>query len=77
MARSARQLLGADVGVGVTPPAQEADDVDEGTVYVAFVSDDGERVVSSRFAQARPLAMQRAAVFGLVELARSLVAGEV
>ena len=77
MAKAARQLLGSDVGVGITPMAIDDDTYPDGTLWVAAVSDEGQIQATSRFTQHREVAMQRAALFALVELANALSAEQV
>ena len=75
MAKAARQLFGSDVGLGITPMAIDDGVYPDGTVWVAVVSEDGEIRATSRFTQHREVAMQRAGLFALVELATALGAG--
>ncbi len=77
MAKAARQLFGSDVGVGITPMAIDDDTHPDGTLWVAAVSDEGQVQATSRFTQHREVAMQRAALFALVELATALSAERV
>ena len=72
MAKAARQLFGSDIGLGITPMADGDRLVPDGTVWVAAVSDRGEIRADSRFSQPREVAMQRASLFALVELATAL-----
>jgi nicotinamide-nucleotide amidase len=76
MAQSARQLTGADLGIGVTPPSSEDDERMKGTIFVAFVSSAGEKVVRGRFYQSPDRAMPRAAMFVLTEATRALAGDE-
>ncbi len=75
MAKAARQLFGSDVGLGITPMAIDDGVYPDGTVWVAAVSEEGEIQANSRFTQHREVAMQRAGLFALVELATALGAG--
>ena len=77
MAHSARQLTGADLGVGITPPSSEDDERMKGTIFVAFLSADGQKVVRGRFYQSPDRALPRAAMFVLTEATRALAAEEV
>ena len=72
MAKAARQLFGSDVGLGITPMAIDDGVYPGGTVWVAVVSEEGEIQATSRFTQHREVAMQRAGLFALVELATAL-----
>ena len=77
MAQSARQLTGADIGIGVTPPSSDDDEQMKGTIFVAFVSDSGQKVVRGRFYQPPDRALPRAAMFVLTEATRALASEEV
>ena len=77
MAKAARQLFDSDVGLGITPMAIDDDTHPDGTLWVAAVSEYGEVRALSRFTQHREVAMQRAALFALVELATALAAERV
>ena len=77
MATAARQLLAADVGLGVTAPAPADAAHPEGTVFVGIVSDQGTATASGRFRQVPEVAMHRTALLALVELASALAAGTV
>ena len=57
--------------------AIDDDTYPDGTLWVAAVSDEGQVQATSRFTQHREVAMQRAALFALVELANALSAEQV
>ena len=77
MARAARALTGATLGIGVTPAAGDDDDLMKGTLFVGLESDTGRKVLRGRFYQEPRVAMRRAAMFALTEAARALAAEEV
>jgi nicotinamide-nucleotide amidase len=77
MAQAARQLTGADLGIGVTPSSSEDDEQMKGTLFVAFVSDNGQKTVRGRFFQSLDRALPRAALFALTEATRALASEEV
>ncbi len=77
MAVNARQLLGADLGIGITPPSADDDEQMKGTIFVGLSSPDGEKVVRGRFYQSADRALPRAAMFVLTEATRALMADEV
>ena len=77
MAESARLLTGADLGIGITPPSRDDDEQTKGTIFVAFMSSGGQKVVTSRFYQSPDRALPRAALFVLTEATRALASGEV
>ncbi len=76
MARSAREMLGADVGLGVTPISGEGGDDPVGSVFVGIVSDGGEHIASARFPRrSSRWVMQRSATLAMVELVVALSRG--
>ena len=77
MAESARQLTGAGLGVGITPPSREDDEQIDGTIFAAFVSENGQKVVTGRFYQSPDRALPRAAMFVLTEATSALTSDEV
>lgn len=77
MAQSARQLTGADLGIGITPPSSDDDEQMKGTIFIAFISDTGQKVVRGRFYQSPDRALPRAAMFVLTEGTRALASEEV
>ncbi len=72
IARSARGLLAADVGLGITAPAPADAAHPEGTVFIGIASDHGASADSARFRQTSQVAMQRTAVVALIQLATAL-----
>lgn len=77
MAVNARQLMGAELGIGITPPSSEDDEQMKGTIFVAFVTSTGQKVVRGRFHQAPSRALPRATMFVLTEAARAIAGDEV
>ncbi len=77
MAVNARQLMGADLGIGITPPSSEDDEQMKGTIFVAFATSSGKKVVRSRFYQPPDRALPRAAMFALTEAAKAIAGDEV
>ena len=77
MAKAARQLFLSDIGLGITPMAIDDDTYPDGTVWIAAVSEEGEVRATSRFTQHREVAMLRAGLFAVVELATALTAEQV
>ncbi len=77
MAVNARQLMGAELGIGITPPSSEDDEQMKGTIFVAFVSSTGRKVVRARFYQSPDRALPRASMFVLTEAARTIAGDEV
>lgn len=77
MAVNARELTGADFGIGVTPPSSEDDEQMKGTIFAAFASSAGKKVVRGRFYQSPDRALPRAAMFVLTEATRALASDEV
>lgn len=77
MAVNARQLMGADLGIGVTPPAGDDDEQMKGTIFVGFVTSAGQKIVRGRFYQSPDRALPRAALFILTEAASALAGDEV
>ncbi len=77
MAVNARELTGADLGIGVTPPSSEDDERMKGTVFAAMASAAGKKVVRGRFYQSPDRALPRAAMFVLTEAASALASEEV
>lgn len=76
MADAARKLLGADVGLGISPRSIPTGGEAEGAIWVGMVSDRGRKVAVSRFARGRANSAFRAGMFSLIELASALQAGE-
>ncbi len=77
MAINARQLMGAELGIGITPPSSEDDEQMKGTIFVAFVTSAGRKVVRGRFYQSPDRALPRAAMFVLTEAAKALAEDDV
>ena len=77
MAVNARQLMGADLGIGITPPSSEDDEQMKGTIFVGFATSQGQKVLRGRFYQTPDRALPRAAMFVLTEAARAMAADEV
>lgn len=77
MAKAARRLFSSDIGLGITPMAIDDDTYPDGTVWIAAVSEEGQVQATSRFTQHREVAMQRAGLFAVVELATALTAEQV
>lgn len=77
MAVNARELTGSDLGIGVTPPSSEDDEQMKGTIFAAFASSAGKKVVRGRFYQSPDRALPRAAMFVLTEAARAVASEEV
>lgn len=77
MAVNARQLLSADLGIGITPPSSEDDEQMKGTIFVGLATSAGQKVVRGRFYQSPDRALPRASMFVLTEAARAIAADEV
>lgn len=77
MAVNARQLMGAELGIGITPPSSEDDEQMKGTIFAAFVTSTGQKVVRGRFHQRADIALSRAAMFALTEATRAIAGDEV
>ena len=76
MASAARKLLGADIGLGISPRSGQNGGDADGAVWVGMASDRGHKVVASRFARGRANSAFRAGMFALIELAAALQAEE-
>jgi nicotinamide-nucleotide amidase len=77
MATSARELTGAELGIGITPPAGDDDEQMKGTIFAAFVTASGQKVVRGRFYQSLDRALPRAAMFVLTEATTALASDKV
>ncbi len=77
MAVNARQLMGAELGIGITPPSSEDDEQMKGTIFVGLASSTGQKVLRGRFYQSPDRALPRAAMFVLTEAARAIAGDEV
>ncbi len=77
LARVARSVLGADVGLGITSPAGDGDADPAGTYRIAVAGPAGEHATASRVSYTQEVTAQRAATLALVELVAALTAGRV
>lgn len=70
MAQGVRQVLGSDIGVGITGVAGPAplEGVEPGTVYMAVAWKGGARSSSNRFLPNRPLVKRRAVTQALLQV---------
>jgi nicotinamide-nucleotide amidase len=76
MANAARKLLGADIGLGISPRSEAAGGDSDGAIWVGMASDRGHKAVTSRFARGRANSAFRTGMFALIELAAALQAEE-
>ena len=70
MAKGVRQVLGADIGVGITGVAgpDPLEGIEPGTVYMAVAWKNGARSASNRFLPNRPLVKRRAVTQTLLQV---------
>jgi nicotinamide-nucleotide amidase len=70
MAQGIRQVLGSDIGVGITGVAgpDPLEGIEPGTVYMAVAWKNGARSTSNRFLPNRPLVKRRAVTQTLLEV---------
>ena len=76
MARAAREMLSAHVGIGITGVAgpDSQDDKPVGTVHVAVdIEDGGPQTIGYQFAQGREAIKRRAVTTALAMLRRALL----